>query len=379
MKLNDEVRSILALLQVPTLGAQRVRQLLAHVDHPSEIFSLGRKRLSEINGFGVKIINSILGYDDWDSVDKILAQTKTAGAKLITYMDEDYPPLLRQIHDSPLMLWVLGDTAVLKENSLAVIGTRKPTRYGKMVTENITRDLVANGAVIISGLAYGIDTIAHRTTVDAGGKTIAVLGSGIDWIYPTSNRALARDIVDKGGAVITEYLPGAKPDAGNFPVRNRIVSGMSRGVLVMESGDTGGSLITARKALDQNREVFAVPHQISSVVGSGNNKLIRDSQAKLIQSAEDVFSDFHIARYFEEQNNSESPKTRKIAVWKDKKNEMDELSVQICTLLDDGPLHIDTLSEKLNQRPDQLSIALLNLEFMDCIKPLPGKKFEVVG
>lgn len=375
MTLNEQTRVILALLQIPSLGAQRIRLLLSHVDQPSDIFSMGRKRLLGINGFGEKIIASLLSFDDWENIDDILERTQRIGAELLSFLDPRYPTLLKEIPDPPLLLWVLGNLENLQKDAMAVIGTRKPGKYGRLAAEQFTRDLVQNNAVIVSGLAYGIDTIAHKTCVDSGGRTIAVLGSGIDWIYPTANTSLARDILAHNGTIISEFLPGTKPDAGNFPVRNRIVSGLSRGVLVIESGTEGGSMITARIALEQNKEVFAVPHQIQNPAGTGCNILIRDGQAKLVQSVADIFSEMSLSGFFSDRTNFVAAQTSQ--KWETMKEELDELSLLICQQLSESTLHIDALAEKLNKRPDELAIALLELEFKGCIKPLAGKMFAL--
>ncbi len=375
MQIPEVTRVILALQQIPAMGAQRIRLLLGQVEEPAQVFSLGRKRLQKLNGFGDKIINSILGFDNWQDIDEILKKTEQLNARLVSWFDEDYPPLLRETGDPPLLLWVLGDVSNLKKDGIAVIGTRKPGKYGQLVAQQFTKELVAHNAVVTSGLAYGIDTIAHRAAVDAGGKTIAVLGSGIDWIYPAANKKLANDILENGGTIISEFLPGSKPDAGNFPVRNRIVSGLSRGVLVIESGMEGGSMITARIALEQNREVFAVPHHIQYPGGSGCNRLIRDGHAKLVQTADDIFSEMSLSGFFESAANEQRVKPH--PNWRVQKDDLDELAISICELLEEESLHIDKLSEKLGKRPDELAVALLELEFKGCLKPLAGKMFAI--
>jgi len=260
---------------IDNLGAQRIRKLLQGVEHPQLIFRLKRHELESIRDIGPKTADDILTFNAWDEVDRILEKTDRIGAEIMTYWDDDYPALLRQIYDPPIMLWIRGDRKVLDTAAVSIVGTRKAGTYGRKMADRFATELVEQGLTIISGLAYGIDGVAHRATVKAGGKTVAVLGSGIDWIYPSDHKGLASEIIQTGGAVISEFPLGEAPEMGNFPVRNRIVSGMSLGTLVVASGIEGGSMITAKSALDQNREVFVIPHSIGHPNALGCNSLIK--------------------------------------------------------------------------------------------------------
>jgi DNA processing protein len=250
-----------------------------------------------------------------------------------------------------------------------VVGTRRPTAYGKRITEKFTGDLVQHGLTIISGLAYGVDTIAHSSCVKSGGKTVAVLGSGIDWIYPSSNKGLARDIIESDGLIITEFPPGTKPDASNFPERNRIVSGLSLGVLVIETGIKGGSMITARLALDQNREVFVVPHPLDNENGSGCNALIKKGTGKLVQDIGDLLVEFPALQFEENEPVKSKPN------WKDM--ELSGQEAAVCRLLEKGELHIDKICEYLGKSSHELMGDLLELEMLDCIEQSAGKYFRI--
>ncbi len=228
------------------LGAKRIRLLLQSVEHPQLIFRLERHELESIHGIGPKTADEVVTFNKWEKVDRILEKTERTGAQIMTYWDDDYPSLLREIYDPPLMLWIKGDRSVLGTDSLAIVGTRKAGDYAISMAKQFAKELVDQNLTIISGLAYGVDGAAHQATVEAGGKTVAVLGSGIDWIYPSDHKGLTAKIVETGGAVISEFPLGTAPEMGNFPVRNRIVSGMSLGTLVVASGIDGGSMITIR-------------------------------------------------------------------------------------------------------------------------------------
>ncbi|MEX0772569.1 MAG: DNA-processing protein DprA [Balneolales bacterium] len=369
--MSEIERVILALSLVPKLGAQRIRMLLRAVDNPMDIFGLKQNDLLAIQGIGRKVAAAVAGYKDWKRVDQILETTNKLNAKIISLASKKYPTHLREIYDSPLLLWVLGPADALSGDNVAVVGTRTPTAYGKDRAAHFVEGLVAQNATIVSGLAYGIDTVAHKKTLEHGGKTIAVLGSGIDRIYPNANIPLARNIIDSGGAVITEFPPGTKPDGGNFPVRNRVVSGLSLGVLVIETGLKGGSMITANSALDQNREVFIVPHNSTSNFGIGCNKLIKEGYGKLVQGVDDIFNEISFQHKFKGTSVGQKPSS----TWREK--DLGDQAGQICTLLESGPLHIDLLSEKLNKSGSLLLADLLELEFSGCVSQKAGKVFEL--
>lgn len=370
------IREFVALHLIPRLGAQRIRLLLQFVDHPQDIFRLSRRKLQSIDGIGPKISQNIVTFDNWEKVDHVIAKTRGVGANIITYWEEDYPPLLREIHDPPILLWINGNRKALRNDSVAIVGTRRAGQYGKETAQYFARDLVEEGLTVISGLAYGIDGAAHRETVEAGGCTIAVLGSGIDNIYPSKHKGLAADIVESGGAVISEFPLGTAPDAGNFPVRNRIVSGMSLGTLVAASGIDGGSMITAKLALDQNREVFVVPHPIGTPNAVGCNSLIQRGMGKLVQSVEDVLEEIevHLQR---KDCVQEGDKEHLVKMgWRTR--ELDELGVRICKALELEINNVDKLAEKLDMKTHELMPKLLELELEGCVRQNAGKGFELI-
>jgi DNA processing protein len=364
-------RYLLALLNVPELGLQRTRVLLQKtgVPHAHKLFEMSPSELMRIDGIGRQVANNLTGFKDWDSVDRVLDYTEKCGAATLSIGDERYPELLKHIYDPPVLLWYKGDAEVFRTPGVAVIGTRRPSGYALDQTGEWVRRLVSSGLCINSGLAYGVDARAHQTALESSGKTIAVLGSGIDVIYPAKNKKLAAEIINNGGAVVSEYPPGTPPDAGNFPGRNRIVSGISYGTLVIESGVKGGSMITARYALDQNREVFVVPHQLGFVRGEGNNYLIRTGQGKLVQSIGDILDELGMEAAGNEKR--AEPKNR----WQqlDLNNQQREL----CSLLEGESMHIDKISEKLDQPTYKLLPLILDLEILGVVRQRAGKMFEL--
>ena len=373
MKRRNHYRALLALQQVPELGLRRIKLLLdkTGVENASDIFKLKMHDLLRIDGFGRYVVQNILDFKNWRKVDEILEKTEKTGADFVSIDDAEYPNLLRHIYDPPILLWIKGNRKALNLDGVAVIGTRRPGKYGVNQVGVWVKKLVENGLCINSGLAYGIDAIAHREALQASGKTVAVLGSGIDVIYPAKNSSLVHRMIEKGGAVITEYPPGTPPDAVNFPERNRIVSGMSHGVLVIESGIKGGSMITARSALDQNREVFVVPHMLNYTGGEGCNYLIKSGQGKLIQTISDILDEISVHTGNQSETSSE-PVAKK---WESM--DLNEESKLICKLLQEGEVHIDQISEKTGKPVYTLQSVLLDLEMKGAIKQKAGKYFQL--
>ena len=370
---KPHLRELVALSLIPKLGARRIKTLLREADHPQQLFRMSRGELASVEGIGPVLAATITRFDRWGEADRLIVESRQAGFEIITVADESYPKLLKEIYDPPVLLWVVGDPGVLDRESVAVVGTRKATAYGREMAEHFAEALSREGLAVVSGLAYGIDAAAHRQTVEADGLTVAVLGSGLDRIYPSDHRGLVHRIVQQGGAVISEFPPGTIPDAGNFPVRNRVVSGLSLGTLVVESGMEGGSMITARLALDQNREVFVVPHSNQNRAGVGCNHLIKTGQGKLVQSVEDILSEIGIHRKAKSAKDAAPPDR----IWRSL--DLDEVSAVICELLEqsDSPRHIDDLGAQLDLPVHKLLPKLLELEMRQCVRQLVGKNFEL--
>lgn len=370
--MNEQVRTIIALSTIPKVGAYRIRLLFQRVKKSSDIFKLSEKELRRIPGIGPQVSSYIHNFNDWEKVDAIIDKTRKMGAQIISYRSLHYPARLREIYDSPLLLWVLGSLDVLNKDGLAVVGTRNPTNYGRQMARSFTEKIISQNMTVISGLAYGIDTEAHKTCVRNGGQTIAVLGSGLDVIYPKINVGLVKEIINNGGAVISEFPLGTQPDAGNFPVRNRIVSGMSMGVLVVESGKEGGSIITAKLALDQNREVFVVPHNNLNTAGVGCNNLIKRGMGKLVQEIEDIMEELPVTfdNKLDSREQEESPKKWETA-------DLNKKQKAICKALVDGDKHIDDLALQFKLPSHKLLVELLNLEMTGYIEQTAGKYFHL--
>jgi len=369
---RNHYRALLALQLVPELGLRRIKLLLDknRKKDATEIFKMNISDILRTDGIGERLAKNIVQFENWKKADEILLQTEKAGAFLVAIDDPHYPTLLRHIYDPPTLLWVKGSKDVLNSDGLAVIGTRRPGKYGSNQAGRWVRKLTDAGLCINSGLAYGIDAIAHREALNAGGKTIAVLGSGIDVIYPAKNSHLVHRMIETGSAVITEFPPGTAPDAVNFPERNRIVSGMSHGVLVVESGIKGGSMITARSALDQNREVFVIPHPLNYPGGEGCNYLIKTGQGKLVQNISDILDEISVQTG--DVTDQKAPTAKK---WESM--ELDEDESMICTILQESEMHIDQISEKAEKQVFTLLPLLLNLEMKGAVKQKAGKYFEL--
>jgi len=285
------VRELLRLSSVPRIGPQKIRALVAHFKTPDDVFRASARELVMVPGIDKKLASNILHHTaDETFAEEQLKRLNKLGGRIVTLWDKEYPELLRAIYDPPAFLFILGKLKEADARSLALVGTRHPTPYGHSVAESLTRDIAQHSLTIVSGLARGVDTIVHSTALKYKSRTIAVIGSGLDVPYPPENKKLMERIAE-AGAVVSEFAMGTKPDAPNFPRRNRIISGLSLGTIVVESAEEGGALITATTALDQNREVFAVPGNITEKRSSGPNKLIRDGRAKLITNAQDIFDE----------------------------------------------------------------------------------------
>ncbi len=368
----------LALRLVPGLGTRRVVQLLGRFQSPVLLF---RASVSDLEAAGVppgpaRSIASGCTFDDAvDQQNKMRAR----GATLVTFHDPLYPESMREILDPPLTLFARGDLTLLNHPGIAVVGTRKPTPYGMAVAEKLSGDLAAAGVSVISGMARGIDSAAHRAALAVGGKTVAVFGCGVDMIYPAENRRLHEEISTKGLAV-SEFPMGAPAYPQNFPIRNRIVSGMSCGVLVVEGAQYSGSAITARLAMDQGREVYAVPGNITSQASWGPNLLIRQG-AKLVSTAQDMISELppEIRRRIQsgggaskESGPEGGPKQSTLPLGPN--SVLGDLLLG--KLAVDSSTHIDDLLGCLeNYSSSEIVAVLFELELLGLVRQLPGKQF----
>lgn len=358
------VHELLRLSSVPRIGPQKIRALIAHFKTPDDVFHASARELITVPGIDKKLASNILHHITEEKfADEQLKKLNKLGGRIITLWDKEYPDLLRKIYDPPAFLFILGKFKEADAHSLALVGTRHPTPYGHSVAESLTREIAQHSITIISGLARGVDTIVHSTALKCGTRTIAVIGSGLDVPYPPENKKLMEHIAEEG-AVVSEFPMGTKPDAPNFPRRNRIISGLSLGTVVVESADDGGALITATTALDQDREVFAVPGNITEKRSNGPNKLIREGRAKLITNAQDIFDELGSQLHLSFNQNDIKLKI-----------DLTQTEQSLFQFLSDEPIHIDALSEKTEISTSDALVTLLSLEFKGIVRQLPGKLF----
>jgi len=360
-KAKPQVKDILLLLTIPNFGPGRVRKLLSIFPSTEEIIHAPIQRLTKIDGIDRRLAQLIKSGVNNSVVEKKLLQTEQHQISTLSLWDDDYPSILKKTADPPLVLFYKGIIPNPWPPCIAVVGTRTPSPYGKTVTERAVGDLVQNGIAIVSGLARGVDTIAHQTSLNQSGQTFAVLGCGLDYIYPPENRHLF-ETIPLSGSIFTEYFAGTGPDAVNFPRRNRIISGMSLGTLVVEAGDKSGALITANYSADQNREVFAVPGNINNPKSRGTHRLIQQG-AKLVQSVQDILDE--IAPGLEALQQKQRPVPPELPM----------LEKKLLEILSHEPRHIDQLVLELKESPAMILAGLLHLELTGWVKQLSGKMF----
>ncbi|KAA3605872.1 MAG: DNA-protecting protein DprA [Calditrichaeota bacterium] len=357
------LENLIKLSLVPRVGQAKIRKLISKFETPENVFNASIQDLIQIEGIEKATAEKILSFDSDKFLEKQISSLEKTGAEAIHFWHSDYPQLLKEIHSPPLILYVLGKLPTLKEIPIAVVGTRAPTVYGKFVTEKIVNELVERNCTIVSGFARGIDSISHRCTVAKEAKTVAVLGSGLDVIYPSENKDLVDKVLFNGGAIVSEFPFGTRPDSRNFPIRNRIVSGMSLGVVVVEAGIKSGAKITADIALEQGKEVFAIPGPINSPKSAGTNQLIQNG-AKLTTGIEDIVQELEF--YFnvdaKEKQTSLLPQL------------LPEEESFVSSLEPNGT-HIDKIAEITKIPVFRCLTIALALELKGIVKQYPGKFF----
>lgn len=358
------------LLSIDGFGSRKILTLISKLKSLENVFNADFRTLVGMTGFNEisanKILKQIEKFQTIKNVCEIeIEKLNKIDASYLTYFDKDYPKLLKEIYNPPLILYVKGNLAETEHSGLAVVGTRNPTAYGKTQTEKITKELCEKGITIVSGLARGIDSAAHSTTLKFGGTTIAVIGSGLDVIYPPENKKLFQSICETG-AVISEYELGTKPDAKNFPERNRIISGISLGTLVIETKVNGGAMQTAAFALDQNREVFAIPGNLGVNQSEGTNLLIQKGNAKLVTNTDDILVELNLKVKPEIGINIPKPNI-----------DLNLFEERIFQTIGKEPKHIDQIAVATALSTSDCLVNLLSLEFKGLIKQLPGKMFAL--
>jgi len=361
----DDLLSWFHLKSAPGIGNHLIKRLIDRFDTPATVLNAQRETLLSVNGMSRRLVTVLRNHVLPDPVIAELEETLAKGYRVVPMTDPDYPVLLRQIPDPPPYLYVHGRLEANSAN-IAVVGSRNATDYGISTTRRLSNDLARRGLVVVSGMARGIDTAAHRGAIDGGGTTFAVLGSGLERVYPPENRPIF-DKIAENGAVISEFSLKTGPDAFNFPARNRIISGMSLGAIIVEASKRSGSLITARLAAEQGREVFAVPGSIRSFKSSGTHGLIKDG-AKLVEHAQDVLDELaYVLPQLPECSKAESPDAPPLSTEERK----------VYEIMGPYPTHIDDLVRKLSMEPGKLASVLLNLELKGLVEQSPGKLFSM--
>lgn len=350
----EDLKYLLVLHSVEGLGPSRIKKLFDYFGSFKEIWNGHTNEFSQFK-FPDQLIQNLKTAKRDLSPDEYILNLAKEEIKVLTIFDEDYPERLREIHGAPMVIYYKGSLEKLMlENCFGVVGTRKPTGYGRVVTQKLTRELVEAGLTIVSGLARGVDTVAHIATLESRGKTVAVLGGGLFKIFPSENLRLAERIANGNGAILTEFPPTYPHLSGNFPARNRIIAGLSKGVLVTEAAEDSGSLITARLALEQGREVFAVPGPITSSMSEGTSVLLKDG-AKLVSSVGDILEELGI-------NKTRQTKITNLNLSPQEK--------EILEFIKDEGRHIDEIARSLKKPVSEISGSLLKLEILGAVKNL---------
>ncbi len=352
----------IALNLIPGIGAVRFAALVDFFGSPREAWEASPTALRELN-FPKKVYDAFLRVRDAVDLEAFLTSTAEKGITILTTSNEGYPHRLKSIDNPPPVIYMLGEVIPPDEWAVAIVGTRKYSHYGREVAEEMAAFLARNGITVVSGLARGVDSIAHRASLDAGGRTIAVLGSGVDNIYPPENRNMAEEIILRG-AVISDYPPGTPPDGINFPPRNRIISGLSLATVVVEAGERSGASITANYALEQGREVFAVPGNIYSPQSKGTNRLIRNGAHPLL-SPEDLLEALNLTMVTEQQ-------TARMVL------PGNAVEAAIFDVLSQEPVHVDQIGIQAKLPIEQISAALALMELKGMVRQVGGMRYIAV-
>lgn len=357
----------IVLNMMEKVGPVAVRTLSQHLGSVEAIFDAGEGALRAARGIGPETARAILEQRARLDPAREAEAAAACQARLLTPLDPEYPESLKTIHDPPLTLYIQGALESRDKRGIAIVGTRNPSHYGVDVATRFSGELARAGFTIISGLAEGVDAAAHRAALAAGGRTVAVLGGALDCLYPPAHATLAEEIAARG-AVLSEFPMGRRPDRTTFPIRNRIVSGMSMGIVVVEASLTSGALITAKQALEQGRQVFAVPGRVDSARSLGCHSLIR-SGATLVRNVDDILQEFE---FLIPRGTIESAKPARARV------ELSEQESALVAALGDGEQHVDALIRLSGLKPAAVSALLLGLEMKRVVRLLPGRTVELI-
>jgi DNA processing protein len=357
----------LALARVKGLGAVSFKKLATRFVDPTAAFSAALTELEQVEGLHRDAIDGIVAFSDWAEVDEEIERARDAGIAIVPFTNPNYPARLRTIADPPPFLYVKGNILTDDDKAVAIVGSRSASEYGRRVARDLARGLVSLGFTVVSGMARGIDGSAHESALQAGGRTIAVLGSGVERAYPAEHETLYRRI-GENGAVLSELPIGTRPLAFNFPARNRLISGLSLGVVVVEATEKSGSLITATLAVEQGREVFAVPGEVGSSRSRGAHRLIRQG-AKLVESVDDIIEE--IAPQLLDRIGSATQRAPRVLP-----QNASDATRTIFALLQENTLQVDQVIERTGMSAAQVLETLLDLELQGLLRQLPGKIYR---
>lgn len=361
--------ALLALHFVPGIGDFLVKQLVSYCGSAEDVFKLPKGKLLKIPNVGEATVAALQSSNPFEQAEEELIKAEKNDTRILFYLDANYPQRLKQYDDSPSLLYVKGNVNLNTNKTVGIVGTRQATSYGKEVVEKLMEELIPHQPLVISGLAYGIDIHAHKQALKFNLPTLGVMGSGIDVIYPAVHKEIATKMLESGG-LTTENVFGAKPDAHNFPARNRIIAGLVDALIVIEAAEKGGALITAEIANNYNKDVFAVPGSLNQPFSAGCNKLIKINKANLLTGVKDLEyimnwkADTQSTEFVSEQldlNLFDADELVVINILKENKN----------------PMMIDELSRKSSLQPSSMAALLLNLEFKNMVRSLPGKMYRL--
>jgi len=374
MTTQDHLIDWLTLALVPGLGAVGVGRLIRELGDPGQILAAGRERLLGVRGIRQSVADAIVHNPPLREAELELQRIRHHNFNLLTWNDSAYPALLREIYNPPMLLYVNGDVELLNRPSIAVVGSRAATSYGLKIGRRLGAELGGRGLNVVSGLALGVDAAAHAAALEAGGITVAVLGCGLDVPYPRRNLDLSRRIADRG-VIVSEYPLGTKPEAFRFPARNRIISGLTLGVVVVEAAKRSGSLITARLAMDEGREVFAIPGRVDSAASAGAHSLLQQG-AKLVYKLDDILVELS-AHLTDFKTTAQAGQDKEDTITGGMELTTEERALM--KILEPYPSHIDNIIDRAAAKAAKVQEILLMLELKGLVESLPGSQYRLTG
>ena len=369
--MDQERLAFLALHSIQGIGDRLIKQLVSYCGSAEKVFHTPKGKLLKIPGIGAVTAEVIRNGKSFENAEKELIKAEKSNTEILFYLDKKYPQRLKQIEDAPSMLYFQGNANLNHLKTVGIVGTRQATGYGREMVEQIVKDIVHHQPMIISGLAYGIDIQAHKLSLKNDLQTLGIMGSGMDVVYPSAHKDTAKKMIEQGG-LMTENSFGTKPDAHNFPARNRIIAGMCDALIVVEAAEKGGALITAEIANTYNKDVFAVPGSLGETYSEGCNKLIKTNKANIYTSVKDLE---YIMNWSVENKHSKRVKPGQLDLTQFEPDE--QILIQLLLEKKD-PITIDELTIKTTLSPSLLASILLSLEFKNIVKALPGKMFTLL-